>query len=456
MIVFVHYKTHAHDGVSVSIEKRAEVFRQMGQDVGYITGFDPGADQKNVVVIPELDVNHKEVSKLRSWLFSKPEEVEEEQVLSLYSKLRTQIVIQLHQALEKLQPDLVFVHNLFSHGYNISASSAMINILDVLKIPTVSINHDFWFQRQHFSRPQFDFIKINLDFLPPDREYILEHHTMNSLSKAALQQRRGIKAKQVGGFFDFSQKPQKKDAFNQDLRKKLKVGEGDILVLQANRITPRKNFETSIRFCQKLQANLRKKAPLEVSRRAFTQKSRVILLIPNFVELEAKWYVEELKKLAKELEVTVIWGQEFFNSQRSQTPKIYSIWDAYVEADLVMYPSVWERFGSQLLEVFFYQKLPVIFEYPIFGLDLKPLGYEFVSLGNKEVTRQALKVIPPNAMNQAVRDAVRYLTQPDKLAKLTAKNFKIAQTNHDSSALHKSMKFLLKRAKEKRSSKKLT
>ena len=54
--------------------------------------------------------------------------------------------------------------------------------------------------------------------------------------------------------------------------------------------------------------------------------------------------------------------------------KIYSLWDTYVFADFVTYPSLWEGWGNQLLEAI-RAKLPImLFEYPVYKVDIKDKG----------------------------------------------------------------------------------
>ncbi len=38
-VVFIHFLTGERDGVSLEIEKRAEVFRKLGCDVFFISGY---------------------------------------------------------------------------------------------------------------------------------------------------------------------------------------------------------------------------------------------------------------------------------------------------------------------------------------------------------------------------------------------------------------------------------
>jgi glycosyltransferase involved in cell wall biosynthesis len=62
---------------------------------------------------------------------------------------------------------------------------------------------------------------------------------------------------------------------------------------------------------------------------------------------------------------------------------MYSFWDVYAFADLVTYPSLWEGFGNQLLEAIGGQLPIVLFEYPVYRVDIAPLGFSVISLDSR-------------------------------------------------------------------------
>ncbi len=94
---------------------------------------------------------------------------------------------------------------------------------------------------------------------------------------------------------------------------------------------------------------------------------------------------------------------------RGLTPdgaKVYSLWDSYVLADVVTYPSTWEGWGNQYIEAVF-AKLPVlIWEYPVWQTDLGPAGFEVVSLGRELTGKDAaglVTVAPEKVLAAAFR-----------------------------------------------------
>lgn len=89
--------------------------------------------------------------------------------------------------------------------------------------------------------------------------------------------------------------------------------------------------------------------------------------------------------------------------------KIYSLWDAYLHADLVTYPSLYEGFGNALLEAIYFKKLTVVNRYPVYNADIRPLGFEFVELDGYVDDRtvaevKALLSDPAEAQRRAERN----------------------------------------------------
>ncbi len=443
-IAFIHYRTGERDGVSLEIEKRAEILQKAGHEVFYITGFD-GLERKNVFLIKELDIKTSYNKFLREDCFYNGL-FEENFMISLYFQLENKIYKKLNKAFERLKPELVFVHNIFSHAYNLPATTALLKVLDKHQVKTVAVNHDFWFERPYFQKPKYFFIKEILQSLPPVRPYIIKQQVINSLAQEEILSRRGIKAELIGDYFEYSKPLAKIDDFNRDLREYFGIKKDDLLVLHATRITQRKNIENAFVFARELEKALRKLAPIKILGRTFKRTSRVVVLLPNFVEVDALPYYKEIKKLAEKIKLNVIFAWEKFMPERKEENgvKIYSFWDAYPFADLITYTSSWEGFGNQFLEAVHFKKLPVVFEYPVFERDLKKEGYEYISLGKELKRRNGLAFVPKERIKNAVEKTINLLTKPEKIKQIVEKNFKIAQKNHSLEKLEAELKALIK------------
>ncbi len=54
---------------------------------------------------------------------------------------------------------------------------------------------------------------------------------------------------------------------------------------------------------------------------------------------------------------------------------MYTIWDLYMHADLVTYPSLSEGFGNAFMEAVYFKRSVLINRYAIFGRDIEPKGF---------------------------------------------------------------------------------
>src|SRR5258708_35306425 len=96
-------------------------------------------------------------------------------------------------------------------------------------------------------------------------------------------------------------------------------------------------------------------------------------------------YRHKLEEYIKETGITALFVSDVIDVHRTTDNghKIYSLWDAYVFADIVTFPSIWEGWGNQFIEAIFAQKPVIVFEYPVFKSDVKQEGYVVISLGDK-------------------------------------------------------------------------
>lgn len=143
-------------------------------------------------------------------------------------------------------------------------------------------------------------------------------------------------------------------------------------------------------FAKNLENKLQSLAPIKVGGRWFLKDSRVILLLFNFIGVDASSYFKKLKKLAQKTKTKFLYAGDFFSLYKRKS----CFWDAYYCADLVSYPSLWEGFGNQFLEAVYFKKPIVLFEYPVFKKDIKKEGYFYISLGDKTYPEKELNLVP--------------------------------------------------------------
>ncbi|MGY8713513.1 MAG: glycosyltransferase, partial [Verrucomicrobiia bacterium] len=94
-------------------------------------------------------------------------------------------------------------------------------------------------------------------------------------------------------------------------------------------------------------------------------------------------YLGMLEQLAKEegVDMRVVADRVGEVRQRdSDGKKIYTLWDLYLHADFVTYPSTYEGFGNALLEAIYFRKPVLINRYSIFVRDIEPKGFRLLTM----------------------------------------------------------------------------
>lgn len=438
-VLFIHYRVGERDGVSLEITKRIALIEKLGHTVYLLSGYD-NAQNENSFIIPEIDLKQKENQFLLENFFGEATLTEDEAIKE-YTKQEQIIQKKLEGVLKKIKPNVIFCHNILAYARNLPATTALIKALDNLQIPTVAINHDFWFERPKFQKSNYDFINKILSTLPPKKDYILKQQVINSLAADELVKRRSIYAEQIGDYFDYTKPTPEKDAYNADLLSSLQINPHDVLVVHATRIIERKAIENAMLFVKKLQETIRSRKILSFGSKRLQPNSNVYLLFPNFVEVDGQKYFEKLCDLAKQLGIHVIWGEDMFLPERKEIhgEKKYNFWDAYVYADFITYTSIKEGFGNQLLEAFYFRKVPVVFEYDVFIKDIKPEGYTYISLGNTYENHEGYHFVSEEKISYAVKELIDVFADEKNVTKITDHNFMLAKQYHDESLLQKNL-----------------
>lgn len=114
---------------------------------------------------------------------------------------------------------------------------------------------------------------------------------------------------------------------------------------------------------------------------------------------EGHAYADYLREYASIMGVRTLFAASVINHQRDQTPdgrKIFSLADAYQQADLVTYPSTVEGFGNAFLETIYYRRPIVMSTYEIFQTDIRPKGFKVIGFDEfieADTVRQARAVL---------------------------------------------------------------
>lgn len=442
----VHYRIGKTDGVSLEIIKRKEILQKLGFDVKLISG--PKQSQSDYV-IPELEFDTPEAVKIKNNAFIslkgyKKDEFLMRDIFNLSDKIEEKIY-KIHK---KEKFEYLFLHNIFTHARHIACARAFLNFVVKSNVKTISVNHDLYWVGSYkdvykpTSKRILDYLKT---YVPPSNPSIT-HVTINSINQKALLKRIEANSLIIPDTFNFEQKKWKVDSYNQDFLEKFKIRKNDLVVLQATRISPRKGIELAVDLVKQLDE---KKAQLNgqilYNKKHINKDSNIILLLAGYAEHDAAVYKKLIQNKIQENKIKAKFIHQHIAAERKKTDnkKQYSLWDAYVFADIITFPSIWEGWGNQFIEAVFARKPIVLFEYPVFKKDIAHEGYEVISLGDKYYKKpNGLIYIKDDKMTEAVNKTISTLTS-NKTGIMTKNNFEIARKHHSYQVLENLTKKLV-------------
>ena len=450
VFAFCQHRLGRTDGVSLEVDKWRRVLEGMGHTVHYLAGNDdvPGGH-----FIPELYPFHPVTARIiKNATRELADYPSPAALIDEIQRHKALVKPQMLRFLDECKVDVMLPNNLLSVGYNISGMLALSEALAETGLKSISHNHDFWWEDSGEVFPTCDeIVALYEQHAPPDLPN-MRYVVINRLAQAALKQRRGLDATVVPNVFDFDQPVWTEDDYNRTFRADIGVGPNDLLFLQATRVLDRKAIELAIDVIAELNkpANRDKLHGRLYDGRTFGPNDRIVLVCAGYVEgigLSSN-YPAALQARADEQGVDLLWvGEQVKHSRGTDARggKLYSLWDSYVQADFVTYPSIWEGWGNQFIEALF-AKLPVVlFEYPVYTSDLKQVGFEVVSLGDKTSGHDSrgLVTVAPEKLAAAAEGVIRYLKDPAARTACVEKNFELARQHFSLQALERIIQGLL-------------
>ncbi len=443
-VLICHYRVGRTDGVSLEITKRANVLKEMGWEVYLLAG--SGSDGADYI-IPELDFDRTEVRKIAENSFNLLKDYDNElELMDDIKKLAGIIAIKLKTVINKISPDFILIHNILSHGRHIASAMAFYTVLEETGIPSLATHHDFFWEREDFKEPSCKAVSQFLNkYVLPVLPY-LKHAVISTRAAESLRNRSSIDAVIIPDTLDFNMEPWEKDKFNRDFLDTFNISENDILVLQATRIVKRKGIELILPVLEKLNSKeflsqlIGKKL---YNGKMITENSKFVYIIAGYAEQEAEKYLQSIIAYLEEKNIPYRNIQSRISAERipGKGEKKFSIFDTYAYSDIVSYPSLFEGWGNQFIEAVFAKKPIMVYEYPVFKTDIKPLGYEVIDLGSStsRSPQTGFLKLPDQRINNVCKDVIKTLISSDTIKKLDS-NFETAKANNSRDTLKKLMK----------------
>ncbi|MCK5196779.1 MAG: glycosyltransferase family 4 protein [Spirochaetales bacterium] len=351
------------------------------------------------------------------------------------------IATKLNTIIDKINPDFLLIHNILSHGRHIASALAFYNVLKETDIPSLATHHDFYWERDDFKEPSCKAIDHFLQKYVPPILPRLEHAVISTRAAASLHKRSSINAAVIPDTLDFTMPPWEKDGFNKDFLKTFDLSGNDILILQATRIVKRKGIELILPIIEKLNDKifLRQLVGKQLyNGKTVSETSKFVYIIAGYAEQEAEKYLQTIISYLEERNIPYRNIQSKVSAEREidKSEKKFSIFDTYAYADIVSYPSLFEGWGNQFIEAVFAKKPIMVYEYPVFKTDIKPRGYEVISLGSTTLrnAHTGFLKLPDETIETVCNKVIDTLLSP-KTAKELENNFKTAQKSNSKDTL---------------------
>jgi len=454
-IALAHFRVGETDGVSLEMEKWRHVFEKMGHQVIFISG----TSDYGEYYIKEMDLHRQEFKQWEKYSYKSLEDYpvrdstqanREKAFIKELQSVAKDIESALDAIMEKEHFDVIIPNNIFSLGTGIPVAMGFYRFIQKNNLISINHNHDFYWERPHMNHPTCDFVRKVLDTYYPPVEDNFHQVVINHIAQSDLQERKGLDSVVVPNVFDFHAPEWVMDEYNRDIRETLGIGERDIVFLQATRVATRKAIELGIETIGEIK---KRKALLYgplYDGRVFTETDQILLFMPGLIETDNE-YITFLKKLAHQENVRIIWAEHLFGAMRSHRElKKYSLWDAYVIADFITYPSILEGWGNQYLEGLFARKPMIIFEYPVFKTDIMPFGFSNVSLGHtfsqRENQEGGYVSIERKRLEEAAQQAIKILKNESLYYDMVNRNFEIAREKLSFNALGRTLSKIIRNA----------
>lgn len=385
-IGFVSTRFAGTDGVSLESAKWARVLWDHRHVSYWYSGLSDRETEVSMVV-PHAYFGHPDIEWINRHSFGTrtrtPDVTQRIYALADYLKGT------LYEFTRRFDIDILIVENALCIPMNLPLGVALTHFIAETGFPTIAHHHDFYWERDRFS------VSSVTDILwmafPPALPAI-QNVTINSFAQEDLSHRRGVSSILVPNVLDFETPPPEPDDYARQFRADIGLEKDDILFLQPTRVVPRKGIEHAI----SLVAALR--------------NDRCKLVISHASGDEGSEYLTMLHEMAEHQGVDLRLVDHRIGESRSvdeEGHRIYTLADAYSQADFITYPSLYEGFGNALLEAFYYRRPVLVNRYSIYVADIEPKGAKVITMDGyitRDVVAKVEKIIADPAYYQAMVD----------------------------------------------------
>ncbi|GAB4562402.1 MAG: glycosyltransferase family 4 protein [Anaerolineae bacterium] len=423
-IGFLSTRLAGTDGVSLETRKWAQIYRRLGHEIAFCAGaLDPDL---NGEVVPAMHFAAPAVQAIQAAAFGRT--TTDRSLLMEIERMASDLQRAVAQFVQSYRIDVLVVENALAIPMHLPLALALTRYIRDTGIPTIAHHHDFYWERERFL---VNCVQEILDEAFPPVLPSIQHVVINHPAQRALRERRHVDSVIVPNLFDYTQAAPGITERNADLREALGLSNDDLFILQPTRVIRRKGIELAIELVRRLSS------PRYASSLAH---KRPVLVITHEAGDEGMDYLEELRSLSERDHVPLLYAADRFSPSGGvdvSGRKIYALWDAYVHADFVTYPSLYEGFGNALLEAIYFRLPIMVNRYAIYDSDIAPLGFDLIEIRG-QVTDETV-----DAVIEAMMDPVRR-------RQMVERNYEIARAHFSLEAATPTLARLLERAVHRR------
>jgi glycosyltransferase involved in cell wall biosynthesis len=405
------------DGVTFEAAKWEAVLERMGHEIRLCAG-EVDALRPNARLVPAMHFTYPQSARVTAAAFDADSDAGA--VRREIDRLAGLLTPVLHDWVDAQRIELLVVENAWAIPMQLPLAVALRRLVAETGLPAIGHHHDYWWERERFAGCIVP--EVLEQAFPPDLPEI-RHVSINSIAAAELRRRRGIESTVVPNVFDYDNpRPRRSPGVRRRLRHELGMNDRGILVVQPTRVVPRKGIELAIELVGRLG------------------DPDAVLLITSPAGDEGLDYLVTLERQAEKAGVRLRYAADRFVPDDLEGQPIrpaHSLHDAYLAADLITYPSLYEGYGNALLEALFYGVPVVVNRYPVYVADIAPLGLRLVEIDG--------------AITDDVVNEVRsLLATPSRVRANARHNFEIARQHLSYGLLRRRMRALIRDASPSR------
>jgi glycosyltransferase involved in cell wall biosynthesis len=404
-IAVIASRLNCVDAISVESQKWIDKYVKLGYNVHLIAGKFGEPTELPHFELPEMDYKHPEVRGIKRIMFSSKLDKQGKKAADiLFNNLIKRIKGPLKNYLVQNKIEILSIEDVLASMKNLPLNIATSQIVKELNIPTISRYHYLPWDNPYFTR--FDNFPKIMSNIPPKEKNIV-HITNTESAKQKLNEKVKVISKIIPNTMDID-KLQKCDDYNHDFRKSFGIRDDQLIFLQPTRVKRNKFVERSIKLVAEINDIMK--------------KDNVLIITGSPVYSRGNYFEEIVKKMNKQ-GVNIIFANDRIFLARHQNPeqKFYSIHDAYIHADIILYPNTGDAFGNPIIEAVAYKKPLVVNSFP----NLKGFvdkGFRFVTMDQK-------------VDNEVVSDTYELIADKDKAKDIIENNFKLLQEHYSSDTL---------------------